>query len=455
MIPMQLNTIAQLLGCKITGSGEDCRVDRIVSDSRKVQYGALFAALGGAQFDGHDFTQSAVEFGATALLVERPQPLDIPQLQVPDVLVALGRIAAYLRREIDPLVVGITGSNGKTTVKEMVAEILRNKGSVLQSVGNFNNELGVPLSLFDLEPYHDYAVLELGATKAGDIAYLADIVSPDIAVITNIGPAHLQGFGDEEGVARAKGEIFSALPENGWAVMNGDQPWTSLWRASSPAGNELTFGCNAGNDICVEINGDNGIFHTSAGEFEVGLALPGKHNLVNAAAATAVGIALEIPLADIKSALEQVKPVPGRLSRTRTEAGWTLIDDTYNANPASLYSALQVLSRMQGIAWLVMGDMKELGANSRKMHAEVGEAARALGINRIFATGEMCAHTVEAFGEGASHYPDKEAMIDDLVDGLRPGINCLIKGSRSMGMEQVVEAISGAGRDSNELREAG
>ena len=455
MIDMQLSTLAKALDCKITGNGVDCRIGHIITDSRKVHYGVLFAALKGAKSDGHDFAGSAMEFGATALLLERQLPNDLPQLVVPDVIKALGVLAGFLRRTVDPVVVGITGSNGKTTVKEMVAEIVRRKGKVLPTLGNFNNELGVPLSLFELEAGHEFAVIELGATRAGDIDYLAEIVAPDIAVITNIGPAHLQGFGDEQGVARAKGEIYSSLPRDGWAVMNGDQQWLPMWREISTADKELTFGFGEHNDVQLELAGDTGLVSTPQGRFELNLALPGPHNLMNAAAATAVGLALDIALDDIRQALEMVKPVPGRLSRMRTDGGWTVIDDTYNANPASLYSALQVLSRMQGTAWLVLGDMKELGENSRKLHVEVGDSARALGVSRLFATGEMCVHTVEAFGQGATHYPDRESLISDLVSALQPGINCLVKGSRSMGMEKVVEAISGADSPAVGMREAG
>ncbi len=454
MIDLKLSAIADILGCEIMGDGEGCTIGSIVSDSRKVQYGTLFAALQGSQVDGHDFAAAALELGATALLVERPLTLEMPQLVVPSVLKALGQIAAHIRREINPIVVGITGSNGKTTAKEMIANILRTNSSVLSTQGNFNNELGLPLSLFGLEPKHRHAVLELGAAQAGDVAYLSAIASPDVALITNVGPAHLQGFGNEEGVARAKGEIFAALPARGWAIMNGDEPWISIWREISNADNELTFGCASEYDVFMEISADRGTCHTPAGSFEVRLTLPGRHNLINAAGATAVAISLGYQADDIAQALARVTPVPGRLSLQRTYAGWAVIDDTYNANPASLYSALQVLSKMQGKAWLVLGDMKELGENSRKMHVEVGDAARGMGVQRVFATGEMCAFTVDAFGSGAAHYPDRESLLEDLLQALKPGINCLVKGSRSMGMEWVAKAISDDRGEHSDIKEA-
>jgi UDP-N-acetylmuramoyl-tripeptide--D-alanyl-D-alanine ligase len=437
---MSLAEIAAALGCE-TPAGETT-VDRVVTDSRKVEYGSLFAALPGSQVDGHDFAGAAAKLGAAALLVNRPLDIDLPQLVVDDVLKALGRLASHLRRKIDPVVVGITGSNGKTTVKEMVASILVQSGDVLSTQGNFNNELGLPLSLFGLEERHRYAVLEMGASRAGDIAYLAGIAAPDVGLITNIGPAHLRGFGSEEGVALAKGELYASLPEAGCAVMNADEPWLPRWRELNTAGRLLTFGVSAHADVrLVDENGES-CLETPAGPIELRLALPGRHNRINAAAAAAVAIELGVDSAAIRTGLAAVKPVPGRLNLLRTQPGWTVIDDTYNANPASLYSALRVLSELQGTAWLVLGDMKELGGGSHKMHREVGEAAKVMGVARLFATGEMTVYTVDSFGEGAEHFDSRDALIAALLEQLRPGVNCLVKGSRSMGMEAVVEAIA-------------
>lgn len=440
MIRLKLSELAAALGCP--APERDVAVDAIVTDSRRADYGALFAALPGSQVDGHDFAPAAVQLGAVALLVSRPLDLAVPQLVVDDVLRALGRLAGMLRQRLDPVVVGITGSNGKTTVKEMVASILRPVGPLLATRGNYNNELGVPLSLFALEPRHRFAVLELGASRAGDIAYLAEIARPDVALVTNIGPAHLGGFGSLEGVARAKGEIYAALPPDGCAVINADEPWAGQWKQVSRAQRVLTFG--SGPECDVRLAGDDKqpVIHTPQGAFELSMALPGAHNRINAAAATAVTLALDIDLDTIRRGLGAVQPVPGRLNFIETVAGWTVIDDTYNANPASLYSALQVLSEMQGTPWLVLGDMKELGTDSPKMHREVGDAARAMGVSRLFATGEMSVHAADAFGEGAEHFDSREALTESLRRQLRPGINCLVKGSRSMGMEAVVAAIT-------------
>ena len=440
MIRMSLNQAADLLNC--TPAQSDLTFTGITTDSRKVVPGMLFAALPGETFNGHDYIQQAMENGAVAALVSQNVSTSLTVLQVTDVLTALGTLAGHWRRECTAKVIGITGSNGKTTVKEMVASILRQEGSVLATKGNFNNELGLPLTVFRLSKSHDFAVLEMGASNPGDIAYLADIAKPDIGVITNIGPAHLKGFIDIQGVARAKGEMFAALSKDGTAIINAAEPWVDLWLKTNGAGRVCYFNGEGENSVRVRHVADNVVVSTPVGEFSLQLPLPGLHNLTNAMAATSVCLALDVPLDRIKAGLEAVKPVPGRLSLKRTASGWTVIDDTYNANPASLYAALKVLASENGEPWLVMGDMKELGSDSRKMHAELGEAARSLGVKRIFAVGDASTATVDAFGEKAIHFNSRDGLIEALRAELRPGVACLVKGSRSMGMEHVVNAIS-------------
>jgi len=440
MIHMSLSQAATLLEC--APPQDDVSFTGITTDSRQVNPGMLFAALSGEHFDGHEYIQQAKELGAVAVLVCRKVETDLPVLQVTDVLAALGILAGYWRKQCPAKVVGITGSNGKTTVKEMVASILRQQGAVLATEGNFNNELGLPLTLFRLDTSHDYAVVEMGASYPGDIAYLAGITRPDVGVITNIGPAHLQGFITMEGVARAKGELFAALPRDGVAVFNANEPWVELWQGINNAGTIYYFGGEGENHIQARGNAEEVVVSTPPGEFSLQLPLPGEHNLTNALAATAVCLAFDIPLADIKTGLEAVKPVRGRLSLVHANAGWTVIDDTYNANPASLYAALQVLARQSGEPWLVLGDMKELGSDSRKMHAELGDAARSLGVKRLFALGDASTATVDAFGPSAVHFSNKDRLIEALRSQLKPGVACLVKGSRSMGMEHVVSAIS-------------
>jgi UDP-N-acetylmuramoyl-tripeptide--D-alanyl-D-alanine ligase len=440
MIHMSLSQAAELLQCAALQS--DLAFTGITSDSRSITPGMLFAALPGQTFDGHNHVEQAMNAGAVGALVSQEVDADLPLLQVPDVLAALGTLAGYWRAECSAKVVGITGSNGKTTVKEMIASILKQQGEVLATEGNFNNELGLPLTLFKLSKSHDYAVIEMGASNPGDIAYLASIARPDIGIVTNIGPAHLQGFINEEGVARAKGELFAALPEQGAAVMNATEPWLGLWQGVCGSAKVFYFGGEGASHIVAQVTDKSIVVKTPVGEFSLYLPLPGEHNLSNALAATAVCLALDVPLAEIKAGLEAVKPVPGRLSLVNSNSGWTVIDDTYNANPASLYAALQVLSKQGGEPWLVLGDMKELGADSRKMHAELGDAARSLGVKRLFALGEASSATVDAFGEMAVHYSSREGLIEALRSQLKPGVACLVKGSRSMGMEHVVNAIS-------------
>ena len=449
MIQMSLKQAAATLDCSAPET--DAEFHGITTDSRQVEPGVMFAALGGTRSDGHDFAASAVSDGASALLLSRALELPVPQLVVDNVLVALGALAAAWMEETRPVPIGITGSNGKTTTREMVTRILELEDLVHSTSRNYNNELGLPLTLFGLDHNHRYVVLELGASKAGDIAYLAEMSRPEVGLITNIGPAHLQGFGDEEGVARAKGELYESLPENGFAIINSDEPWCELWQEMCQAKNIITFGKDKNSDVYADDSGTGITVHTPFGAFPLQLRLPGDHNLQNALAATAVAVALGKSTEQIQQGLENTCPVPGRLNVIHTQAGWTVIDDTYNANPASLYAAIQVLCRIQGEPWLVLGDMKELGTNSRKMHAEMGESARSLGVKRIYAIGDSTVFTVDAFGPGGRHFSSQAALIEQLSRDLHEGVACLVKGSRSMVMEQVVNAVTG----SQVMREAG
>jgi len=440
MIQMSLKQAADLLHC--TPAQNNVTFHGIATDSRKVAPGMLFAALPGHTVDGHDYIPQAIERGAVATLVSRDIASAVPSLRVDDVLAALGVLAGDWRRQCPARVVGITGSNGKTTVKEMVASILRQAGKVLATQGNYNNELGLPLTIFQLNKSHDYAVLEMGASKIGDIAYLGGIARPEVGIVINVGPAHLDGFKSLQGVALGKGEMFAALPPGGAAIMNAAEPWVDTWRGLNKAGRVIYFNGEGDNHVRAIQVEDGVAVDTPLGRFSLALPLPGAHNLTNALAATAVCLALDIPLDLIKSGLEAVQPVAGRLNLRRARSGWTVIDDTYNANPASLYAALQVLASQNGEPWLVMGDMKELGSDSRKLHAELGDAARSLGVKRLFAVGEASAAAVDAFGDHAEHFDSREGLIEALRAELRPGVTCLVKGSRSMGMEHVVAAIA-------------
>lgn len=439
MIHFKLSELAAFTGGSLVEG--DTTIHGVSVDSRLLQPGELFIALPGEQLDGHAYVAAARESGAVAAMVSRPVDDALPQLLVPDPQLALGQIAAEWRNRHDLAVVGITGSNGKTTVKELVSSILAQQAPSLATMGNYNNELGLPLTLCRLTPEHRYAVLEMGAAKVGDIQYLARLARPHIGIVTNVGPAHLQGFGDERTVARTKGEMFTELPADGVAVINVDDPWADYWYQNNSAGRQIGFGLSERADVSARRDGEQWICTTPAGEFELNLALAGAHNRVNALAAASAALALDVPLSDIARGLARVQPVPGRLVRRTSSKGWTVIDDTYNANPASLYAGLSVLADESGESWLAFGDMKELGANSKKLHAEVGESARSLGVTRLFAIGEMSMHTVNAFGPGGEHFESKADLIKALVGQINPAVTCLVKGSRSMGMEQVVQAL--------------
>jgi UDP-N-acetylmuramoyl-tripeptide--D-alanyl-D-alanine ligase len=443
MIRMALEEAARLLGAPVPDQAglEFCGV---AIDSRALQPGMLFAALPGERVDGHDFAQAAASAGAAAILCSKPLPGPLPQLLVADVQQALGQLAAAWRARMPARVIGITGSNGKTTTKDMLTSILALEARVLSTSGNYNNELGVPLTLFGLDESHQFMVLEMGAGKAGDIRYLAAIAKPEVGVITSVGPAHLDGFGDEQGVARAKGEMYEALPAEGFAVLNMDEPWLPVWRELAGERRALGFGLNPQADVHLAGTAEKPRVVTPKGEFDLVLHLPGQHNQMNAMAATAMALALGIGLAQISKGLARALPVPGRLNMLHTEAGWTVMDDTYNANPASLYAALQVLSSEPGERWLVLGDMLELGEGARKLHAEMGEAAAALGVKRLFTYGPLSAAASDAFGSKARHFSDQQALVSCISEQLHPGVVCLVKGSRSMHMERVVAAISSA-----------
>ena len=440
MMHLSLREITQITGGRM--SGPDVACIGVCIDSRRIQGGCLFAALEGARVDGHEFAAEAVQSGSAAVIGSRQVDGVESQIVVDDVITALGVLARAWRRSLDVTVVVVTGSNGKTTVKEMLASILRQNHRVLATVGNFNNELGVPLTLLRLSADYRYAVIELGASKPGDIRYLADMTNPDIGIVNNAAAAHLQGFGSTEGVARGKGELFESLGKNDIAVINGDQEWTEMWREQAAASICLQFGLEANNDVHGSIH-DDGSLHIVTPHNEIVLRLPlaGEHNAMNALAAATAAISLGIPAAAIRDGLETVKPVPGRLNRVQAAGGWTIIDDTYNANPASLYAGLQVLCGDTGETWLVLGDMAELGPGSRKLHAEMGEAAAALGIRRLFCTGRLTESTVRSFGSGGAHFKTRNALVSRLLEELHPSVTCLVKGSRSMGMEEVVDAL--------------
>ena len=459
---MQLGTIAMWTHGQLSGGDAQIgsvEVSGVVIDTRKLKPGDLFVAIKGERADGHDYLAAAASRGAVAALVTRKVDSELPQILVNDAELALGDLASAVRAQRDVRVVGITGSNGKTTVKTLVASILSRHGRTHVSVGNYNNELGLPLTLLAMPRDTEYAVLEMGAGKPGDIAYLAAIARPDIGLVTLIAPAHLARMGSIEGVAETKGAMYQALPADGIAIINADDSFASFFSGLAGARRQLRFGLDQPADIGADIieqrvDGSRFVLSTPQGDAEVSLPLPGRHNIANALAATAVALALEVPLETIVAGLEQVPGVAGRLRREVTAGGWTLIDDSYNANPSSMAAAIDTLRLAGGERWLVLGDMAELGADARALHAGIGELARVRGIDRLFAVGPFGAATVEAFGAGGEHFDDKAALIAVLQAQLHAGVTCLVKGSRSAGMEQVVLALGGADKNKGDASDA-
>ncbi|MCF6263933.1 MAG: UDP-N-acetylmuramoyl-tripeptide--D-alanyl-D-alanine ligase [Xanthomonadales bacterium] len=421
----------------------------VVIDSRQVRKAQLFAALPGEHTDGHEYVALVLSQGAAVALVATPVENAGAQIVVKDVQLALGELAASwlarLRAEGNLTVIALTGSNGKTTVKEMLGSVLSLQHKVLMTQGNFNNELGLPLTLFALDSDDEYAILELGASRAGDIAYLCEICKPDIALLNNVGPAHLEGFGDLQGVALAKGEIFAGLLSGGCAIVNADEPWMALWQSQIANAKTFSFGSKSTADVWADLSTEQFNLNTGVGQInDLILPLPGQHNRMNALAATAVLQALTISLTEIRQGLERVSAATGRLQSSRAPGGWQVIDDTYNANPASLYAGIAVLTEglsVDDTAWLILGDMAELGEDGPQLHKEMGAAARSAGISRLYALGEQTKFSVAGFGKNACHYANKADLLDKLLADIHPRVTCLVKGSRSMGMEEVANAL--------------
>ena len=432
--------------------GEDCMFVGVGTDTRNIAKGQLFVALQGPNFDAHDFVQDAVNKGAAGVLVQQKLEINAPQIVVPNTQLALGQLAAAWRQQFSIPVIAVTGSNGKTTVKEMIASILKQQGSVLSTRGNLNNEIGVPLTLLQLIASHDSAIIEEGASHPGDIAYLTGLVNPTVAVVTNAGGAHLEGFGSMDAIARTKGELFENLPKGGTAVINADDEYAPLWKSLAGDKKIITFGLSAGADV-------RGTLHEEAlhetdnlkgcrleitapeGECSVLLHLVGRHNAMNALAATAAVLAAGLKLDVIKPGLESVKPVPGRLQPKAGINNARILDDTYNANPASLNVALDVLSGYSGERYLALGDMAELGERSEGLHEQAGRQAKDSGVSHLYAIGEYSRYAVEAFGEQAWHFSAQEQLVDRLREDLNENVTLLVKGSRSSRMDKVVDAL--------------
>ncbi len=442
-------TAAELRGASITFT-------RCSTDTRSLEPGALYIALCGERFDGHDFISQAEQQGAAALLVERWVDSALPQVRVPDTRVALGELATGWRSQFDVPVVAITGSNGKTTVKEMLAEIFRAacgaNSAVLATQGNLNNDIGVPLTLFRLGAEHQYAVIEMGANHPGEIAQLTQMARPHVALITQCAPAHLAGFASIEGVAQAKGEIFQGLQgHNATAVIHQEETYTEYWRGLNTQHSILSFGLNTGDVFARQWHTEEGqqhfMLHSPQGQIPIQLPLLGQHNVTNALAAAACALACGCTLTQIQAGLSQMRAVKGRLQALTGTRDSLLIDDTYNANPTSLQAGLQVLAQCQAPRWLILGDMLELGEASEHYHAQAGQQAQAAGVDTLLATGEYSAATVQAFGHNAQHFAQQADLIRYAQQHLPAHAAVLIKGSRSLHMEKVVQALTSDKKD--------
>ena len=445
MTPRLLSWIAQATGGRLVG--DDRTVDAVATDTRALPGGdALFVALKGERFDGHAHVRAAADGGCVAALVARPVEAALPQVVVADTERALASLAAAVQRERATKVLAVTGSNGKTTVKTLLHSILRQLGSAYANPGNRNNEIGLPLAVLDAPDDARFAVYEMGAGKPGDIAYLTAIARPDVALVNNIASAHLERMGSLLGIAQTKGAIYQALPADGVAVVNADDAF-ALYSSERLRGvRMIRFGIEAEADISARdihggLQGSRFTLVTPEGEVEVALPLPGRHNVRNALAAAAMATAVGAGPAQIRAGLEAVDGVAGRLAAHRLRRGATLVDDSYNANPGSLAAAIDTLADGGGEAWLVLGDMRELGADEVALHAEAGARARAAGIARLFALGELSAHAARTFGEGGSVHASHAALADALWAQLGAGTTVLVKGSRGSAMDKIVTAL--------------
>ncbi len=445
MIHACLSDLAAAFALRVNDA--DAEIAGVSTDTRTLQPGNLFVAIKGERVDGHDFVATARERGASAALVEHPVAIDLPQLVVRDCQTALGDIARRWRLCCAARVVGITGSNGKTTVKSLTHEILSRAGTCHTTQGTLNNEIGLPLTLCALPDDYRYAVIEMGAGKPGDIEYLANIAHADVALVNNIAPAHLERMHSLQGVAVTKGAIYSALSDQGIAVINAEDAFASYFIGLAGTRQIFRFGLTDAAEIRGRVISGGAVQHlaitTPLGDIEVRLPLAGIHNARNALAATALALAAGAAIYHVRDGLQAATAVSGRLMLRPLANGASLIDDSYNANPGSVRAAIDTLAGIDGERWLVLGDMAELGADSAALHHGVGAYARERGIERLCAVGGRSLDTCKGYGATSEHFANQAALIEALRADLRHGITLLIKGSRSSAMDRVVGELLG------------
>ena len=444
MISLTLTTLARVLGVESEALAE-ITFSGVTIDSRKDCADKLFVAIKGDNFDGHQFVDKAFANGAAIALVETRLDCDIAQLVVEDCKLAMGRLANYWRHQCNPCVIALTGSNGKTTVKEMLHQVLARQAPTLATRGNFNNDIGLPLTLFGLDPADKFAVIEMGANHRGEIARLAEIAEPDVVYVNNVAAAHLAGFGSIQGVIEAKGELYAYCGAGHKALFNADEVASLYWQDHCAAGTQLSCALNKPSDVAaswseneesltVEIsyNGDQQACR---------LAIIGEHNVRNALATVSLALLVGIDLATAVTGLEGFSGVKGRLQILSGPARSRIIDDSYNANPDSLEAGIKVLCSLQGSPWLALGDMAELGADAAELHREAARSAQRQGVEKMFGVGEMSCLASEEFGTAGYCHEDIEDMAKAILLQIRQDVNLLVKGSRSAGMERLVERL--------------
>ncbi len=455
---MMLSEAAAAIGGSLIGA--DVRFASVGTDSRDIASGQLFVALKGDRFDGHDYLEQAMSQGASAVLVSEDKGVT-PAIVVNDTCQALGKLASFWRKKFTTPFVAITGSNGKTTIKEMLVAVLANHAGGAEKIhataGNLNNHIGLPLTLLKMRAHHRYSVLEMGMSHLGEIAYLADIAKPDVAVISNAGTAHIGEVGSRSNIAQAKGEIFSGLTGDGVAVINADDDYADYWKSLNTNRKIVTFGLNAKADVSATFKEKSGACHvlltTKMGQADVMLNALGTHNVRNALAACAAAFALGVSIKEIADGLSHFHAVKGRLQRKLGVNHALVIDDTYNANPDSMRAAIDVLAKLSGKKVLVLGDMGELGSDAPRMHAEIGAYAKASDIDALYCFGELSQAALNSFGVGARYFSNIDTLIDALLQEMRQGDSVLVKGSRFMKMERVVNAIVIDADNKNQMNE--
>ena len=448
MIAMTLSEIAAVCGGKVIGT--DCQISSVSTDSRNIEKEGLFVALIGERFDAHDFAETAKEQGALALLVSRELACSLPQVIVEDTQKALGLIAQNVHQQCRTFTFALTGSCGKTTVKEMLASILQTSGNVLATTGNFNNEIGVPLTLLRSQPSDDFAVIELGANHQHEIAYTTRLARPNVALVNNVAAAHLEGFGSLDGVAKAKGEIFEGLQENGTAIYNVDSNGLPKWSELFGGKKVLSFSMSdpsadfyASNIEVNSIGEPSFQLHTPIGSILVSLSIIGKHNITNAVAASALSLQANVSLDDIQQGLQRLGNVKGRVAVETLASGLKVIDDTYNASVPAVKAAIDLLGAFSGQRWLVLGNMAELGKESLALHREVGEYAAPYQFEQVVTFGddtkvisELCNGRHFETHAKLNHYLKQELQLIKHNE-----VTVLVKGANSSRMSEVVLAL--------------